>query len=277
MNCETFEEVVNDLARNRIMETEKRESGLAHARACDRCAARLSDERALTGGLGALSASLQDREALPHVEAALLNAFRERSTSQRASAAITEPSIPSIALVDDIKGRRRNWRVAAGVAAAILLAALVSVVALTPAPEREQRAVATDPPAPPQTPPRTPGREAPAHGGEQAAAPVNLERSVAQSPSRPRDGRGQSRRKPRPEAREAEEVMAAEVATEFMPIGYGYPPSQMARGHIVRVELPRSAMTSFGLPVNHERSESRVKADVLIGEDGLARAIRFVR
>jgi len=36
-------------------------------------------------------------------------------------------------------------------------------------------------------------------------------------------------------------------------------------------------MASFGLPVNQERAESRVKADVLIGEDGLARAIRFVR
>jgi hypothetical protein len=31
------------------------------------------------------------------------------------------------------------------------------------------------------------------------------------------------------------------------------------------------------LPVNAENSDERVKADVLLGEDGIARAIRFVR
>jgi hypothetical protein len=48
-------------------------------------------------------------------------------------------------------------------------------------------------------------------------------------------------------------------------------------GHVVRVELPRNALASFGLPVNADRAEARVKADVLMGEDGMARAIRFVR
>jgi hypothetical protein len=46
---------------------------------------------------------------------------------------------------------------------------------------------------------------------------------------------------------------------------------------VVRVELPRSALQSFGLPVNAERAGERVKADVLLGHDGVARAIRFVR
>ena len=30
------------------------------------------------------------------------------------------------------------------------------------------------------------------------------------------------------------------------------------------------------LPVNYERAGERVKADVLLGDDGIARAIRFV-
>lgn len=278
MNCGTFEEIVNDLARNRIMEIEKRERGMAHASACARCAARLSDERALTDGLSALSASVRDREAPPRVEAALLDAFRERSMSQRSKAASTEPSIPSIALVDDIRGRRLKWRVAAGVAAAILMAVLVSVAAFRSAPEPEQRADAADPRTSPQpSGPRPSGQQAPAPREEPKAMTDNPERSTARNLPRPRDGKGQSRRRPRPHALETQEAVAAEVATEFMPLAYGYPSSQMARGHIVRVELPRSAMASFGLPVNQERAESRVKADVLIGEDGLARAIRFVR
>ena len=45
----------------------------------------------------------------------------------------------------------------------------------------------------------------------------------------------------------------------------------------MRVELPRSALMSFGLPMNMERAGERIKADVVVGEDGLARAIRFVR
>jgi len=48
-------------------------------------------------------------------------------------------------------------------------------------------------------------------------------------------------------------------------------------GQLVRVELPRSALARFGLPVNTERANQRVKADVLFSADGLARAIRFVQ
>jgi hypothetical protein len=36
-------------------------------------------------------------------------------------------------------------------------------------------------------------------------------------------------------------------------------------------------MLSMGLPVNMDRYSERVKADVLLGADGLARAIRFVQ
>jgi hypothetical protein len=57
--------------------------------------------------------------------------------------------------------------------------------------------------------------------------------------------------------------------------GAAYAPSETT--HLVRVELPRSALTSFGIPLDAERTGGRVKADVLLGEDGTARAIRFVR
>lgn len=68
-----------------------------------------------------------------------------------------------------------------------------------------------------------------------------------------------------------------EIATDFLPLTYDNNFSQLDDGQIVRVELPRSALHSFGLPVNAERGRERVKADVLLGHDGVARAIRFVR
>jgi hypothetical protein len=68
-----------------------------------------------------------------------------------------------------------------------------------------------------------------------------------------------------------------EIVTDFLPLTYGGSLTQMDDGQVVRVELPRSALQSFGLPVNAERAGERVKADVLLGHDGVARAIRFVR
>lgn len=46
--------------------------------------------------------------------------------------------------------------------------------------------------------------------------------------------------------------------------------------NLVRVEVPRSAMMALGLEVSPERASELVEADVMIGPDGLARAVRFV-
>jgi hypothetical protein len=46
--------------------------------------------------------------------------------------------------------------------------------------------------------------------------------------------------------------------------------------NVVRVEVPRSAMLSVGLAVSADRVSELVEADVVLGADGLARAIRFV-
>ena len=45
--------------------------------------------------------------------------------------------------------------------------------------------------------------------------------------------------------------------------------------NLVRVELPRSAMMQVGIEVSPERSAETVEAEVMVGSDGLARAVRF--
>ena len=65
-----------------------------------------------------------------------------------------------------------------------------------------------------------------------------------------------------------------EIVTDFIPVVYD--PEPIERGSVVRVRLPRSALATFGFPVNEQRAEEPIKADVLLGEDGLARAVRFV-
>ena len=69
----------------------------------------------------------------------------------------------------------------------------------------------------------------------------------------------------------------AEIATDFIPVIYGGAVNLAEGGRMVRVQLPRLAMASFGLPVHMDRANEKVKADVLVGVDGLAQAIRFVQ
>jgi hypothetical protein len=69
-----------------------------------------------------------------------------------------------------------------------------------------------------------------------------------------------------------------EVATAFLPLSYSGVP--LMNAELVRIEVPRAALVSFGLaPVESldASSSGTVLADVLVGEDGLARAVRFVR
>jgi hypothetical protein len=65
------------------------------------------------------------------------------------------------------------------------------------------------------------------------------------------------------------------VSTEFIPVVYGQPFHPDDGGRIVRVRMPRTTLASFGLPVNQDRLDERIQAEVLLGEDNLVRAVRF--
>jgi hypothetical protein len=70
----------------------------------------------------------------------------------------------------------------------------------------------------------------------------------------------------------------AEVSTAFLPLPYASIPTRDAQ--VVRIVVPRTALGAFGLlPVDATGSDvtGTVVADVIVGEDGLARAVRFVR
>lgn len=60
----------------------------------------------------------------------------------------------------------------------------------------------------------------------------------------------------------------------FMAVPYRTQPIE--RGYVVRVQIPRSALISLGMPVSAGQPEV-VQADLLLAEDGLAQAVRLVR
>ena len=71
-------------------------------------------------------------------------------------------------------------------------------------------------------------------------------------------------------------IVTRELVTEFFPLGYSNVPAR--GGYVVRMQVPLSALASFGIaPTGSDVTPSGVLADVVIGDDGLARAVRFVQ
>jgi len=252
MNCQKFESVVSELARGRMMAVAQRDEALAHRDACEQCAARLRDEEMLTRGLQSLAAEMETLSAPVEVENKLLEAFRTRDV-----------------VATPLASRRSNvsyWLVA--VAAMLFIA--VAVVALrwnAGRVDQPQQAVKQAQPQPKQENNNLAEELAVNVSDRGNSLPVRSKPPKRIHPTTLR----------RPASVPVANVANSEIATDFIPLRYTSAASLQDGGQIVRVELPRSALANFGLPVNMDRYNERVKADVLVGVDGLAHAIRFVQ
>ena len=114
MNCAEFEACIRDVAVERDIESFRRAEALEHANACSRCAARLSEERALAAGLQVLAGAARRETGAAHLEEALLRSFRR---FQRTKEAVPAPPLG----VQSSETAR--WRTPAyvGLAASVLL------------------------------------------------------------------------------------------------------------------------------------------------------------
>lgn len=254
MNCQRFESVVSELARGQMMAAEQRGEALAHSDACEHCATRLHDEEMLTRGLRSLAVEMESMEAPAGIETKLLAEFRNRSVA---------PVSPLRRQVNT-----RYWLSA--IAALLLIAIAIVAIRSRTVNENKQSARQIEAPKPAGV------QEAPREKQE----PVNDNSFAVNDPKPQRNIIPQKRRSNRVN-RTAPAVMANhvtnEIATDFMPLGYMNAASLQDGGQIIRVELRRSALANFGVPVNMDRYNEKVKADVLLGVDGMARAIRFVQ
>lgn len=288
MNCLEFEKISGELARAPDAGDAAREQRLSHAASCARCAARLAGEQALTAGLRALALSDREMETPPRVETVLRQAFRAR-------AANVTPCAAPLSRRAGSRTMPAVWAIAAGLAFVAVGISIASLWRQTPAPQQAAQAPAINQEANLNQEANygraaTPVEQATSAGERTQAesAPVaraGHRQSVAASlAARPRSRVRQRDRAPQPRAPVAGAASsgevaqnAVEVATEYLPLTPGGAASSADGGQIVRVELPRSALTLFGLPVSAERAHERVRADVVLGHDGVARAIRFIR
>lgn len=67
---------------------------------------------------------------------------------------------------------------------------------------------------------------------------------------------------------------SAEFKSEFIALMYN---SESDSGQLVKVKVPRSMMVSLGVSTNVQGNSDLVNAEVLMGNDGSARAIRFIQ
>lgn len=252
MNCQRFENVVSELARGQMMAAEQRAEALVHHDVCEQCAARLRDEEMLTRGLRALGAEMEPLAAPVELENKLLEAFRSRNT---------------VAPIASRRASGRYWL--AAVAAMLLIAISLVVFKWNSSPAEPQQAKQQDQP---QNKPAVP-----AVNNEPQQVAVNTQAKSEPLPQRAQPKHNRRTVAPRPQNPQLASNVRNEIATDFIPLSYMTAANFQDGGQIIRVELPRSALANFGLPVNMDRYHEKVKADVLLGVDGLAHAIRFVQ
>jgi hypothetical protein len=251
MNCQEFDVIVLDLVRGNLKVTAARRDGMAHASNCRGCVERLSQERVLSAALQAWAQSSGRGQAPERLEAALLAAFRAQA--------------PLRAAHRDMESRPARLKLAAA-GILILLGATLAFL-------ENGRVRGPSPPA----------------AGKLSVSSI---RAATQIESKSERRPVKETVQPRPAAQAKRQIArrldarvasnrVEEITTGFIPLPFGsslnlWEEGPSAKIHLIRMRLPRSALLTTGLPMNEERADEPVLADVLFTEDGLARGIRFV-
>src|ERR1041384_3579796 len=294
MSCQQVETWLVDLARGHVTDERVCAETERHLAACPHCAARFDEEKFVSAALRSVGAHDANVCAPAHVEAGLLAAFRAQAPTQTvatttsANAPIFKPARVG-GLVQSFTARfwPRYALTALAVAVVLVLLAVAALRSPLQPAQSQQTANMQGPVNTAQSAPQPananvePQQKVPEprvvdNGG---AAPSD---SVAHNDHRSPVRRGravQSQRPPETVGTVAVMDVVArandESVTPFVSLVAGSAP--LTSGQLVRVSMPRSALATLGLPVNPARGGDAVKADVLLGEDGLAQAIRFVR
>ncbi len=268
MNCEKFLTDAADLARNQIVDASERASARVHVEQCDDCRRAWNDQLELSERLRKVADQMTSSRAPEHIEAQLLTAFRDRTR------------------VVSIHSAQKRWRYWMTAAAAVVLMVFGVLawrwhVASVRQPQVEVSSKSAT--APPSDSPKQEQSQTVAVKGTPSSTQPLIKPTLRRWLSRRHPASSQLAKRDAAKQSTVEQasVLATnaetkELATDFVLVGYGNALDLQDGGQLVRVELPRSAMATFGLPMNMDRADERIKADVLVGTDGRARAIRFV-
>jgi hypothetical protein len=244
-----------------MIETSVRDQALSHCEECPSCARNLEQQQSLSVALRNWARASESIEAVNTIQERLIAALRDKQVQRR----------PMV---------KYNWKYAAAAVAAVLLVSFaVFAFRMMQGPGQDLTAITSKPADSEKTGSQVSASANP--GGNTVAKASTAKRSNSvrrfQPPRRVTNSVAQTSKAATSPNTSGTGDYATEIATEFLPLGYGNALNLQDGGQIVRVEVPRSTLASFGLPVNMNRVSERVKADVLFGADGAARAIRFVQ
>jgi hypothetical protein len=283
MNCDEFERTIIDFSGDHPTEASARDlapvqAALKHTESCAGCAARLKREERITAGLQTLA-----------VEESTINAPEKLLTSLRAAfdeqfaAAVAQPVLP--------QSPRRKWLWGMAAAAMLLVSAVTTALWL-----RDQRAMVS-------VTLNAASKSANAQPRLRAVSQEELRATGIHSPDAAKSFNDNARMQSQMRAAGSQEEQrqsvfhssaiaksssrqirrrkpsvtnSADDPGEYFPLTYVAKSEPTEFVQRVRIEISRSTLLSMGVPVNIERGDGLINAEILIGEDGVARAVRII-
>ena len=254
MTCREFEHRAASLSLRELSQV-RDEQALDHVDQCEKCAAWLQQQRMLAASMQTLQARTAACEAGLSVERALLRGFRQRTYTP-------EPPVTAHCFTPIAMRLSRFFEAGAyvAVAAAIVIGLFLAVrlwehramngptnnAVTQPAPSLTGVVAEAPKAGVPQQPAAVPG----------ARNPVRPRRPVPTAPSRlnPQD------------------ASQATLAGDYVALMFCDPLSCSSDAQVVRMELPNPASAEAG---GESEAQMRI-ADVVVGYDGVVRAVRIV-
>ena len=250
MTCRTLRESIVETARCGDAGLGTQAAVEGHLEQCAACRALMARERQLSLGLRALAAATAD-DGPPDVMGRRLEAlFTEWVASTRTVPSTT--ALPPSAASSTIRAR---WL---SIAAAIVM--IATAVAWWGSRAHERAVTDVAPIVAAVVPVDTPQRPAFVKTREPQKAAVRVGSS----------------RSTRAQRRVVASPVKLAVAQGFveLPGAAGLP--DFESGQIVRVEIPLTSLPTYGIDIAPDARDEPVEADMLVGQDGQARAIRLV-
>ena len=266
MTCQEFDQIVAELAADKLMSPRSRIAALTHVSVCEVCNERLLAEKVLERGLGAVSERTSHEQAPARMKQSLRAAFEARQQQ-----VAPEPRTTKVIRLP-IQKPNVQWRWTWPLAAAAMIVFAVSVFVW-----RNQRSlgqpdlIADSLPTPTITPLVTsPPIEmvvSPHQTNRKLTGARTSSMSVVEKKSSPMNRR---------QATQAEET---ELAANYIPLSYVPARGGIEESLVVRVDVPRASLIAMGLPLSltADHGSEMVKADLKVGLDGVPLAIRLVQ
>jgi len=238
MTCRQFGPDIVDLARGEALDPRREAGVLRHLRACVSCAARMEQQRAVSVALRRLATEGAEDDIPVNRDAEGALVAAFAAARSRPRYAKTRWGIPVAASVVLAVGLALGW--------------VYERRARSPAPATAvaaSRAAAARPPAP-----------------AVVDTVADVQQGATRRPADDRTGRGRPVRR----------VVLAADPTPFVVWSGASAGPRFESGELIRVEIPESVLPLLGLWPSASR-DGVIQADVLVGQDGLARAVRLVQ